>query len=74
MRCSAHENGQQCRATANLTNVCLKTHRGGFSSLVLPEYVSIQLCERHFVFTDSFSKKLRFNRYDNLEPGMEIDR
>lgn len=59
-RCSTQdEDGKQCRATADLTNVRITTEKGNFNSLDLPPYLIVHLCPKHFKFTDEFVRILK---------------
>lgn len=52
--CSAHNGqmGRQCRATKDLTAVLVKPCATGGTALVLPDYVVIFLCPKHFKFKE----------------------
>ena len=44
--------GRQCRATKKLTAVLVKPEATGTGMLVLPPYVVILLCPKHFKFKE----------------------
>lgn len=46
--CSAHDGPRQCRAYRNLTAVLIQAPEA--KGLILPEYLVIMLCPKHFVF------------------------
>jgi hypothetical protein len=52
--CSAHagQMGRQCRATKGLTAVLVKPDATGGTALMLPTYVVIFLCPKHFQFKE----------------------
>jgi hypothetical protein len=52
--CSAHPGptGKQCRATKGLTPVLVRPSATGGSALILPPYVVILLCPKHFEFKE----------------------
>jgi hypothetical protein len=54
VQCSAHpgQTGRQCRARKGLTKVLVAPNATGGSALVLPTYVVINLCPKHFVFKE----------------------
>jgi hypothetical protein len=48
--CSAHDGPRQCKAYKNLTGVLVDVRALPFAgSLVLPDYVVLLLCPKHFV-------------------------
>ncbi len=51
--CSAHEGlGKQCRAWKELTSVLVKPDATGGTALILPPFVVILLCPKHFKFKE----------------------
>lgn len=56
-RCSAVESdGLHCRATANLIQVRIKSPEE--RNLVLPPFLAIHLCPKHFVWSESMKLEL----------------
>jgi hypothetical protein len=54
-RCGAWD-GKQCRATKDLTPVLVRPSSTGGSALMLPPFVVILLCPKHFTFKEPLAE------------------